>query len=513
MNKEKNKLIDNENINIEQLQEILEPVIEMLKEKYDYANISEILFEQIVKDSIEKGYNQIKDNQAANVLLVIERQIKDNINNYIKECLNDENLGIKLFNRYCRKNINFGETHDSKIKSLKEIANFFKDLDYFPSLNFYSKILEENTFINSTIKDIVSNNISLIKKGEFDSISDDNIIISFIESYCLKNNIETEENYKELYRATPTDEEYDVDTITYYLNSLPDTLTKEEEQELAYRILEGDKKAKDIFSQRNLRLVVSIAKKFIGRGVDFEDLIQDGNIGLMKAIDKFDVTKGYKFSTYATWWIRQEINRAIIKNHNNIGVPVYFYERNIKRYLQALENLKIKLKRTPSFKEISEESGMSLDAVKELYLFQAGTVSINTYIKNEETLELLETIPSNTPEDIILTNSFHNQLKETLKKADLTEREMNILELRFGLNNNLEKTLREIGKQYGITRQRVRQLEQIAIWKIRSSIDTKELTVYANNTSIALENLEVSRKEYMTKKLKKKKSKKQSPST
>lgn len=221
----------------------------------------------------------------------------------------------------------------------------------------------------------------------------------------------------------------------------------------------GDKKAKDELIERNLKLVVSIAKKYIGRGVPFLDLIQDGNLGLMKAVDMFEPDKGYKLSTYARWWIRQSITRGIFNNGRTIRVPVHFHERLVK-YRRAADELAGRLGREPTIEEIAKELGTSLDFIKEIYNVRNDSISINTFIGEDEYSELEYFIAD---EKVSIEKDYEmkelkQKVEELIESTNLSERERSVIKLRFGIDQpgDTAHTLEEIGKKFDVSREMIR---------------------------------------------------------
>jgi RNA polymerase primary sigma factor len=267
------------------------------------------------------------------------------------------------------------------------------------------------------------------------------------------------------------------DPVRMYLKEIGRVplLTAEEEVELAKRIEQGDEEAKRRLAEANLRLVVSIAKRYVGRGMLFLDLIQEGNMGLIKAVEKFDYRKGYKFSTYATWWIRQAITRAIADQARTIRIPVHMVE-TINKLIRVSRQLLQELGREPSPEEIAKEMGLSPEKVREIMKIAQEPVSLETPIGEEDDSHLGDFIPDDdaqAPADAAAYELLKEQLKEVLDT--LSEREENVLRLRFGLDDGRTRTLEEVGKVFGVTRERIRQIEAKALRKLRHPSRSKRL--------------------------------------
>ncbi|MBQ7740666.1 MAG: RNA polymerase sigma factor RpoD [Eubacterium sp.] len=267
------------------------------------------------------------------------------------------------------------------------------------------------------------------------------------------------------------------DPVKVYLKEIGTIplLTGEEEQVLAMRIADGDNEAKKKLAEANLRLVVSIAKRYVGRGMQFLDLIQEGNLGLIKAVDKFDYNKGFKFSTYATWWIRQAITRAIADQARTIRIPVHMVE-TINKVKKAKSQLLHLNGHEPTPEEIAEYLDMSVDKVREILRVAQDPVSLETPIGEEEDSHLGDFIPDDdalAPADAASISLLKEQLSEVLKT--LTPREEKVLSLRFGLEDGNPKTLEEVGKEFNVTRERIRQIEAKALRKLRHPSRSKKL--------------------------------------
>ena len=313
------------------------------------------------------------------------------------------------------------------------------------------------------------------EKGGIDLLPDD---------FDEEPNIEDLKEVEELKLDEITDTSYEGisidDPVRMYLREIGKIplLTFDEELELAKRILKGDEEAKQKLAESNLRLVVSIAKKYVGRGMLFLDLIQEGNMGLIKAVEKFDYTKGFKFSTYATWWIRQAITRAIADQARTIRIPVHMVE-TINKLIRTSRNLLQQMGREPTPEEIAKEMEIPVEKVVEIQKIAQDPVSLETPIGEEEDSHLGDFIQdedSPAPHDAASYTLLKEQLEEVMNT--LTPREAKVLKLRFGLEDGKSRTLEEVGKEFNVTRERIRQIEAKALRKLRHPSRSKKLRDY-----------------------------------
>ncbi len=295
---------------------------------------------------------------------------------------------------------------------------------------------------------------------------------------------------------------FDTDAMNLYIQDMygEELLSAEEEVELAKKVANGDMEARELFIRKNLRLVINIASEYTGKGLPMLDLIQEGNIGLMVAVDKFDPSLGYRFSSYATWWIRNKISRSLKNDGRNIRISFNMHNK-IYIYNKTVKDLQDKLNRNPTIDEIMQKSNLSKEQIILIKENEHDTISINrSFADNDDsTMEKYIVSPEPTPDELVKKEDLRNKIIELLSKCNLKQQEIEVLILRYGLVSGEPNTLINLAKMFNLTKQRISQIEEKAIKKIRMSSYTNDLLIYAQNEEQAELNLEKYRKEYGSK--------------
>ena len=367
------------------------------------------------------------------------------------------------------------DVFEEKLAGLLEEAKKKKNvLEYQEVMNYFGQEPPAANQLDRLFEFLDQNKVDVIRMGTEDELDPD----LFIEEE-MELDEEEEIDVEHLDLSVPEGVSLE-DPVRMYLKEIGKIplLGMEDEVELAKKMELGDPEARKRLAESNLRLVVSIAKRYVGRGMQFLDLIQEGNLGLIKAVEKFDYTKGYKFSTYATWWIRQAITRAIADQARTIRIPVHMVE-TINRLVRTSRQLLQELGREPTTEEIAARLDLPVERVSEIMKMSQEPVSLETPIGEEEDSHLGDFIQDDNvlvPQDAAAFTLLHEQLMEVL--LTLTEREQKVLRLRFGLDDGRPRTLEEVGKQLNVTRERIRQIEAKALRKLRHPSRSKKLKDY-----------------------------------
>lgn len=359
---------------------------------------------------------------------------------------------------------------EEKLKQLLSVAKKKKNvLEYHEVVDYFAELALNEEQFDKILEYLEQNNVDVLRIVEEDDVDDEEIILTEEDEVDVEN----------IDLSVPDGISIE-DPVRMYLKEIGKVplLSAEEEIELAKKMELGDQDAKKRLAEANLRLVVSIAKRYVGRGMLFLDLIQEGNLGLIKAVEKFDYRKGYKFSTYATWWIRQAITRAIADQARTIRIPVHMVE-TINKLIRVSRQLLQELGREPTPEEIAEEMNLPVERVREILKISQEPVSLETPIGEEEDSHLGDFIQDDNvpvPADAAAFTLLKEQLVEVL--GTLTEREQKVLRLRFGLDDGRARTLEEVGKEFNVTRERIRQIEAKALRKLRHPSRSRKLKDY-----------------------------------
>lgn len=378
-----------------------------------------------------------KELQKEKIELLEKEPVKKMVSTKVKE--------IKTFDSRKEELIKSGK--DKGYVTFEELASSLKGLDV------------DNDSLDDLYNCLMENNITIIGEDEANASGQKSDIPIILDDAEITKDININ------------------DPVRMYLKEIGriSLLSAEEEMDLSVKVANGDEFAKNKLAESNLRLVVSIAKRYVGRGLLFLDLIQEGNIGLMKAVDKFDYDKGYKFSTYATWWIRQAITRALADQARTIRVPVHMVE-TINKMARIQRQLTLELNREPSEEEIAKKMGITVEKVRDVIKISQDPVSLETPIGEEDDSHLgdfVKDINTMTPEEYATNEILKEEIKSVLET--LQEREQEVLELRFGLIDGTSHTLEEVGKRFNVTRERIRQIEAKALRKLRHPSRAKKL--------------------------------------
>lgn len=460
---------------------------------YQFLNISIDTFKEdiITFTSLYKG-----DTPYIDYILTM---IKDKLNQIINLRLQDNKESLIIINNFLnllpQKN-----NYNSSVQVLEKLSKFLDKYNYVPDLELLLDLIRNSTVLNSALAQVVEKNLESIKKSKIDEIFTDNIIILLIEAYCIEKNI-TYEEQNELQIIMDNDFRAD-DSVTLYLRDIYKVplLTREEENALGYLILDGNLEAKDKMASSNLRLVVNVAKKYRDKGLPFLDIIQEGNLGLIEAVNKFDVRKGFKFSTYAVWWIRQGITRALADKTRNIRLPNYMVEK-VNKYKKVKYQFEQQFNVIPTNEQLAKALDLTIEEVDYIEKISTDTISLNEPVGEEEKTELEFCLKDDTNiEDVVDLNLLHDEIINLFNMCNLKEQEKFVLINSFGLETGEQKSLAEIGRMCNLTRERIRQVQAKALKKIRNSRYIKSFASNTNNPDQSLKTLEEYKVLYKSKK-------------
>ena len=376
-------------------------------------------------------------------------------------------------------NDELNDEENNAINEVLKLSSFIDSIDIFLNFEMASKLLEKSEKLNKIIGNIVQNNIDKIKINKVNELFSDQTLIRLVRAYCLINDIKKDNSDAFIGDVTLAD------SFQMYVQSISKipVLSKEEERDLMIRIKAGDEIAKSEFIMRNLKLVLSIAKRYTNCGMELSDIVEYGNIGLIKAVEKFDLNKDCRFSTYAAWWIKHKITRSLSNYSRTIVLPVSYYSSNVSNYKKCRDELIEKLGRDPTPFELAEFSNLSLEKIEDTYmtLNEVDLLSIDSYIEDENGNKLNKSniISSNDMllEDKVTDNCLTQEIYDFLKSINLSDDDIKILAYRYGYYGGIGLTLEKIAQIYGVTRETINKRIQKSLNKIRLS---KGILGYAN---------------------------------
>ena len=475
------KIKNNESQQVDEVT-LFNMIMPSIEDYFNYFKLLSIPREQyvsIIKKIISSTITRYKEDEYVD--LVVD-QIKEVLSSSFQALSKDEIE--KLLSNYINDSFSNSKEYKKALTSLASLNKLFEAFSYFPDKELIISLLKNNEKFNNTITNYFNHNKKNIVTGNIDRVTENSITQIIVETYCELNNIKIEMVEEKI---IPYDSDYYTDdSVKAYIRELykKPLLTREEEISLAKRIKMGDEDAKTEFIERNLRLVASIARKYKTQKLDFLDLIQEGNIGLVKAAERFDISKGFRFSTYATWWIRQFINRAISDTDKTIRIPVYLIEKISKLYILK-KDMSSKLGREPTTQELAKKMKLDIEKVEELekLMDMSNPVSLDQTVSDSEKSDSSETelsnfIPSEVDvEEEVLQKTLRDQFDIIFNSGDFNQREIDIIKERFGFYDE-EKTLEEVAAKYNLTRERIRQVEEKALRKLRNPKFRKNLEAY-----------------------------------
>lgn len=502
------------------LEKKLVPVIKLLQKKYKDYGIDKSVIHNLLQQELNDNYEIYqKESEIKKIVSQIDTELSLRINEYIIDLFE---LDQQMIQNYINRNIHKKTDINTNIMELKKVTKYFSDIEYQPSLDFLISIIENNKVLNDILNYLISHTKKEydrdknIESVNIETLTNDDSIINLLECYCIVNDINVSEKKIDFDAIEKEflDEEISapINTTMLYLNSLTKPiLSREEEREFLYKInhSEGAEQLeyKKDFIEHNLRLVISVANRYHVPNEQFLDIVQQGNIGLILALEHFDIEPGYKFATYAIWWIRQSINRYVEKCGRSLRIPSYFLE-NIKKYVKTKSIMEQKLNRDVTDEEIAKQLNWSEKSIRELKLYEKDAGSLNVLIgeeKDGDSIELIDRICDENiaVEEAAINNTVHDQLMAFLDLCNLKEREKEVLLYHNGFYDNRVFTFEELSKMYHVTHQRIDAIEKRALEKLRESPEVFTFIDYMNDPDLAKKSIFSFRKSYQEKTLKK----------
>lgn len=484
-------------VNVDTSFKKLLPTIKNIYKNYEYTGISFDEFSELV-------IKVLADDNLSDSISEIRKSIKKSVEMKVRTLLFDKNKSTNVISRYIDEKIPDVSNYEEAVKAIKKLDTFFKKHDFVLELDALTKLIEDNDKFSTIVNYVFLEKQEDIINGNSDGVFDSDFLVFTVLTYCSLKGINVLENNEDLSANDFYDtNSKEIDTIRLYFNEIAriPLLTADEEKELAYKVSMGDKAAFDKFVESNLRLVVNRAKKYRDCGLSFMDLIQEGNCGLMIAVDKFDASKNVRFSTYAMYRISVAMTRAIANNSRMIRLPVHKFNM-LKKYNVAVDYLEKEQGRSLDEEEIANLMGKSLTYVREMEGLKKDSISLNGLVAGDDSSELEYFVSSNEDaiENQIVSKDLPKEIKRLLENCQLSEKHLTVLLLRFGILDGHDWTLSELGRKYGVSREWARQLEAKALKIVRNCKETENFSVYLDNPDKALIQLEKFREEMSKKK-------------
>ena len=471
-------------------------ILKKLYKSFSFIDISQEEFDIIVLEGINKSESYDGSIPYSDYLIGIINQL---LINRTCDLLNDSSTSLKLINNYIDNNLVFVDSVDAAIEQFDKLSKFFNVFGFEPDLELLKDLFNNSKKYSSMVEIIMNSYMANIVSGAACDLFDNDILLSSIDVYCDINDISIKKRKIE----------FDLSKVnSFYAKMLEyPILTRKQERELSLRIAQGDMNARDLFINSNYGLVFEYAHKYKDRGVPFDDLVQEGCIGLVKAVEKFDGTTGFKFSTYGSFWIKQSMTRAIYNDGRNIRLPINEYEK-MYAMRKKIDEVERKADCHLSLDELAQKIGCSIKDITNFYILEGGnTVSINERLDSGDELSYFIQSDELTPDKLFMYNHLKELINMVAKKINLTKKQKNILNFAFGLNNAEELSKKKIGDMYRVSRERGRQYVDEILDKFKSSRYTYELAEYMGNPEGAKKYLDDYRAKRYEKNLKKRKKK------